>query len=164
MNLLHPKAESVAREYIGTTDPLEELGYGVEGVVYSSLAATTAIKVHTQEEALERELAVYKRLRRHRITRLQGFNIPKLVNFDTRLFVIEMSIVKPPFLLDFAQSTLDYAPEFPEGLNEWWDRIRERFDDRFPIVQSVFWELQNTHGIYYWDLKPGNIEFGRTSS
>ena len=94
------------------------------------------------------------------MTEVQGFSVPQLVASDRALTIIEMSIVKPPFLLDFAQTRLDEEPDFPEGIDEWWERVRERFDDeQFPIVQSVFWELVQRYGIYYWDLKPGNIEF-----
>ncbi len=74
--------------------------------------------------------------------------------------VIEMTLVQPPFLLDFAQSVLDEPLEFPEGLDEWWERIAPDFGDRFPIVQSVFYELQQKYGIYYYDLAPRNINFG----
>jgi hypothetical protein len=64
------------------------------------------------------------------------------------------------WLLDFSQTALDTEPDFLEGIDEWWERVRERFDaDRFEIVQSVFWELQTRYGIWYWDLKPGNIDF-----
>ena len=43
------------------------------------------------------------------------------MRFDESLLVIEMSIVRPPFLLDFAAATLDVEPDFPEGtLDDWW--------------------------------------------
>ena len=148
MNILHPEAESIAREYIGTSGSLEELGYGVEGVVYPSLPASTAVKVHTQQEPFDKEIAVYKRLQQCGVIEIQGFAIPKLVNHDPRLRVIEMSIVKPPFLLDFAQIDLDRVPDFSEGLDEWWERVRERCEEKFLVVESVFWELQRRCGIY----------------
>ncbi len=116
------------------------------------------MKVHTRAESFEKELAVYLRLQDQGVIDIQGFAVPRLVGFDSKLLVVEMSIVKPPFLLDFAQTTLDQPPDF--DMEEYWERVRERFEDRFQLVESVFWELVHKHGVYYWDLKPGNIEFG----
>jgi hypothetical protein len=76
------------------------------------------------------------------------------------LLVIEMTIVQPPFLLDFAQSQLDRPPDFPEGLDEWWERIAPDFGDKLPVVQDVFYRLASKYGIYYYDLAPRNINFG----
>lgn len=162
MNSLHPNAEAVAKEYIGTEGPLEELGWGIEGVVYTAppSAMNNAVKVHSHIEHFKKELAVYHRLYQRGVTEIQGFAVPKLVKFSSRLRVIEMTIVKPPFLLDFAQTTLDHQPGFVEGTGSWWLSVEERFGERFPVVQSIFYELAQKHGIYYWDLKPGNIEFG----
>jgi len=36
-----------------------------------------------------------------------------------KLLVIEMTMIQPPFLLDFAQAALDEPMDFPEGLDEW---------------------------------------------
>jgi hypothetical protein len=55
MSLLHPNAPATARRYIGTGPPLERLGWGIDGVVYTTPAHTTAVKVHShQREIRER--------------------------------------------------------------------------------------------------------------
>jgi hypothetical protein len=85
--------------------------------------------------------------------------VPRLLRFDAKLLVIEMTIVQPPFLLDFAAARVDEEPDFPEGLDEWWERVRSDFgDEDFPIAQSVFWALVQSFGIYYWDLKLRNLQ------
>ncbi len=56
--------------------------------------------------------------------------------------VIEMSIVQPPFLLDFAQTTLDRPRDFSEDvINDWWTRVAEMFGDRFADAREVFQAL-----------------------
>jgi len=74
-----------------------------------------------------------------------------------------MTMVEPPFILDFAQSTLDEPRDFPEGhIEEWWERVADDFGERFDVVQALFYELQYRYGIYYYDLAPRNVNFGDT--
>ena len=153
------RAETVAKKYIGVDHLLKDLGSGAEGFVFPTPSAT-AVKVFTYKEKFDRELAAYQRLREHNVLSVMGFAVPRLVDYDAHLLVIEMTMVQPPFLLDFAQSVLDRPLDFPEGLEEWWERVAADFGDRFPIVQSVFYELQQKYGIYYYDLAPRNINFG----
>lgn len=136
------------------------LGWGLDGVVFLSPQAMTAIKVHSRPEAFERELAVYHRLDAHRVTTYQGFAVPRLVQFDRTLKVIEMSVVKSPCVLDFAAAELDFEREFEEGiLEDWWETIRQDFGDDFEAARSLFYGLASELGIYYWDLKPRNLQF-----
>jgi hypothetical protein len=109
---------------------------------------------------------VHKRLAQHSVSEYQGFQVPRLVNFNSRLLVIEMSVVDStgPFLLDFAGSTLDHPPDFPEGTDEWWERVRGAFGEDFDTAQTVYWGLVRDYGIYYWDLKPGNLQIVRPQS
>jgi len=44
-------------------------------------------------------------------------------------------------------------------MEEWWDRVEQMFDERFAVVQSIYYELQDRFGIYYYDLAPRNINF-----
>ena len=134
------RAEAVARRYIGVDQLLKLLGSGAEGFVYPSPSAT-AVKVFTYREKFDTELAAYERLLRHNVIEVCGFAVPRLVNSDADLLVIEMTIVQPPFILDFAQSKLDTPPDFPEGMDEWWERVAADFGERFPVVQSLFYEL-----------------------
>jgi hypothetical protein len=159
MNNPRDRAEAIARRYTGIDQLLKDLGSGAEGYVFASPSAT-AIKVFTHHEKFDRELAAYQRLLEHDVIDVLGFAVPRLVHFDANLLVIEMTMVQPPFLLDFAQSVLDMPLDFPEGLDEWWERIEPDFGDRFPIVQQLFYELQHKYGIYYYDLAPRNVNFG----
>ena len=161
MKIHHPDAERIAQEYIGSTQPLEVLGWGVGGAVFVSPVATNAVKVHLHVEGFERELSAYRRLRRRKVIEVLGLSVPRLVKYSSRLRVIEMSMVKPPYLLDFANARLDKPPDFPpETMQLWWDTLQERFGDRYGFVRSVYRELAKRHRIYYLDFKPGNIEFG----
>ena len=153
------KAEATAKAYIGIDQLLKELGEGAEGFVYPSPSAT-AVKVFTYPEKFWRELAAYQRLLAHNVTDVNGFAVPKLVNSDSKLLVIEMTIVEAPFIVDFAQSYLDTPFEFEEGGEElWWDQVSADFGDRFEIVQSLFYALEHRCGIYYYDLAPRNVRF-----
>jgi hypothetical protein len=80
-------------------------------------------------------------------------------DFDDELRVFEMSIVKRPFVLDFAAAYLDQCPEFPHEIwAEWESEKREQFESRWPMVQKIpdaFEEL----GIYLTDVSPANIAF-----
>ena len=160
MNSHHSQAEAAARAYIGTTGPLRILGWGVDGVVYLHPLETTAIKIHRGPDGFARELAVYLRLLENEVTEFHGFAVPLLANHDADLRIIEMSVVKPPFLLDFAAAILDDTPDFTDdALSDWWDKVEFDFGDDFPVARDVFWALVHTYGIYYWDLKPQNLRF-----
>lgn len=90
---------------------------------------------------------------------VRGFAVPRLVRADDELWVIEMTIVKPPFVLDFAGAYLDTPPDYPEEvLDEWRAEKAEQFGDRWPEVQRVV-RAFHQWGIYLADVKPGNIEF-----
>jgi hypothetical protein len=82
------------------------------------------------------------------------------VTFNADLMVIEMTIVEPPYLLDFAQSVLDVPLAFPEGEDEWWERIGPLFGERLPVVQDLYYTLVAKYGIYYYGLAPRNVNFG----
>jgi hypothetical protein len=160
MKSYHPNAEEIAKKYIGWREPLEPLGWGVDGVVYPSINSTNAVKVHTRPESFQKELAAYHRLREHRIQSYQGFSVPQLVQFNRKLQVIEMSIVKVPFLLDFAAAELDVPREFSDdAMADWWTRVEDDFGDDFDVARSVYFGLVNDFGLYYWDMRPRNLCF-----
>ena len=74
-----------------------------------------------------------------------------------------MTIVKPPFLLDFASAYLDgTAPVFPDHvMQEWLADKQEQFGDNWPQAASVLAGLRR-YGIQMTDIHPGNIGFART--
>ncbi|HBJ82672.1 MAG TPA: hypothetical protein DDZ88_02115 [Verrucomicrobiales bacterium] len=70
-----------------------------------------------------------------------------------------MTIVRPPYLLDFAGAILDEPFDFNEETWESWEMDRmEKFEDRWPEVRKVMSELE-WFGIYLSDMHLGNIAF-----
>jgi hypothetical protein len=90
------------------------LGHGTDGSVWRS-DRKTAVKVLERERNYQTELECYRRFAAHGVSRIQGFSVPQLIRHDDALWVIEMRIVTPPFILDFAKAWLDEPPEFEEG-------------------------------------------------
>jgi len=89
-----------------------------------------------------------------------GLRVPILRNYDDKLLIIEMTTVTPPYLLDFASAWLDRPPDFPqEVIDEWHDRLRESFGDRFPDIINVLETLANDAGVYMLDIHPHNVKF-----
>ena len=137
----------------------ENLGYGNDGSIWVT-NRKTAVKVERNAEVFGRERATYCRLRDLQIEQLAGFWVPRLVDFEEDLWTIEMEIVAPPYLLDFGKAYLDQRPDFtPEVLEDWEAERRELFEvSQWPIVKKVLASLASL-GIYYYDVKPGNIQF-----
>jgi hypothetical protein len=152
--------ESRARQYatIRNLELGEQLGFGVHGIVFAT-NRKSAIKIHAQEAAYRRELNVYVRLREHGVERIREFSVPQLIDSDDSLLAIEMGIVTPPFVLDYAAAYLDDPPEFSEKiLIEWEAEKREQFEQRWPEVQSLLRALE-VLGIYQTDVSPNNVRF-----
>jgi hypothetical protein len=84
----------------------QALGSGKDGSVFATNMAT-AIKVHGDRASFDRELACYRRLLEHGVLDVRGHRVPQLVAWEDELLVIEMTIVWPPFLLDFGDAYLD---------------------------------------------------------
>lgn len=136
----------------------EELGKGYDGVVYST-NRRTALKGLRHKPLYVRERDVYLRLRENGIETIQGCSVPKLVDFDDSLWVVEMDLVQPPFVLDFAGAYLDEKPDFPKSVMARWQREkRQQFGANWDRVQSIMANLRR-YGIYLADVKPGNISF-----
>jgi hypothetical protein len=155
-NELESRAQRYAAER--TLVLVERLGFGVHGIVFAT-SRKSAIKVHAQEAAFRRERAVYLRLQEHGVEDVRGFSVPELIEFDDALWVIEMGIVTPPFLLDFASAYLDDPPAFsPEILADWEAEKREQFETLWPEVQTVLRALEG-FGIYQTDVSPNNVRF-----
>ncbi len=114
-----------------------------------------------RKEFYLRERNVYRRLMDQGIERISGFWVPKLVDCHDELLVIEMQIVSPPYVLDFASAYLDETPlycEDKEMMAAWQAERRELFGDRWPEVLALMAEFRRL-GIYLMDPKPGNIMF-----
>jgi hypothetical protein len=106
-----------------------------------------------------RELAVYQRLKEVGVTKIQGFNVPQLLGHDDEMWIVEMSIVTRPFVLDFAGAYLDVPPQFPDETWTAWEAEKlDQFDLRWPKVQEILAALEQMD-IHMVDVSPSNIAF-----
>lgn len=135
----------------------KRLGEGIDGVVLST-NRQTAVKALRREEGYLRERNAYLRLREHNVGKLGEFNVPRLVNHDDELWIVEMEIVHPPYVLDFASSYVDTKPPYSRSEQARFDReFQERFEpEDWPKVRMIRSMLRGI-GIELVDLKPGNV-------
>lgn len=159
-NLRHellPLAEQYCQE--NGIEILELLGDGNDEAVWST-NRKTALKIVERDDSYEREKFCYFRLVACGLTEIQGFAIPKLVNHDDTRNAIEMEIVFPPSIFDFAKSYVDHPPDFSEeALADWERETRELFEDgQWPTVVQILSHLKAI-GIHYFDARPWNIRF-----
>src|SRR5690606_32413612 len=112
MSLWQENADLRAQDYAAGRDtrPLRQLGAGYDGVVYES-NRLTAMKALRYPELFHRERDVYLRLYDRGVDEVCGCRVPRLVDYSDRLSVVEMEIVQPPFVLDFAGAYLDRRPD-----------------------------------------------------
>lgn len=141
------------------------LGAGKDGTVYfvsGGDRVARAVKVFQRDDLYRQEARVYQRLAEHGVKRLAGHSVPVLVDHDDELGVIEMTVVTPPYILDFASCALDAAPVFPSHV------VREREAhwlsvfgmERWRRVQGILSALRRM-GIHYMDPNKKNIAFSR---
>lgn len=138
----------------------EQLGGGIQGVVYSTYS-TSALKAFKEQSHFEQEVKVYQRLKERNVTNVCGFAVPRPISYNPHLLVIEMEVVNPPFVVDFASAGVD-APLYeytPEIMAEWEESRQELFEENWPTVLKVIAGFR-VYGIYLSDVKPGNIMFG----
>jgi len=109
----------------------------------SSAAGEVALKVHLRRDPFEQALETYLRLREAMVTQVLGFNVPQLLGYDAELWVLEMTVVQQPFVLDFAEVRLDFPLEFPDEVwTTWLEEKREQFGERWPVVERVLGEFE----------------------
>jgi len=144
---------------------VEELGDGKDGRVLKTETGR-AVKFFHDESVYRRELRAYQILRQRDIDAINGFQIPRLIRSDDELRAIEMSIVQPPFVLDFASAYTreEYARfEFTqEVLDEREAHWAEIFGDRWPTVQSLCDAFMRETGLILLDLSLNNIKFAES--
>lgn len=145
------------RKRLGQLELDSPLGSGTDGYVWRTLR--TAIKLFYREENFLTELACYQRLReRNAPESISGFWVPRLIDYDRVLMIVEMELVSPPFLIDFGKAYLDHQPSsIPPVARE---EIEDLFEDRAEQVRALLRHLKVAYGIYYLDPRPGNIMFG----
>lgn len=153
------RAEFYCRAQAPPIKLIEQLGFGQDGYVWST-NRDTALKGFEREENYTRELKCYQRLTELKVLEINEFSVPALHHFDHSLLIVEMSIVFPPFLIDFGKSYLDEKPDYDETtMAEFWQSRQALFDaGEWPIVRGLLNSLES-YGIFYLDAKPGNIRF-----
>ncbi len=155
------KAQTFARARRSTLDKV--LGFGIHGIALVLQSedgfARTALKIHSAYEPYRRERDVYGRLAKFGVTKILDCHVPGLLRCDDVLLALEMTIVPPPFVLDFAGAWLDFPPEFSEEV--WEERNAKwagEFGEDWPRAQAILAELEEAH-IYMLDPSPSNIRF-----
>jgi hypothetical protein len=94
-----------------------------------------------------------------KLREILGFNVPQLLSIDEEFRAIEMTIVRSPFLLLFADARLDEAHDFNEDVLQQWEEDKaEIFGERWPEVTRTHAALQ-AFDICLLDINPGNILF-----
>jgi hypothetical protein len=136
----------------------QQLGSGIDGIVWAT-TRKSAVKAHERRTAYYRERNVYYRFRDHEVLEILGSSVPALVDQDDELQVLEIEIVEPPWIIDFAHAYLDAPPDYPEEvLAERLAEQEELFGEKWPKVRSILAALRG-YGIYYLDASPKNIRF-----
>lgn len=141
-----------------------KLGEGTDGTVWAT-SNNSVIKVIEREKTFLTEFGCYQRLMERRVRDVDGLAVPRLIECSRKLQIIEMTLVQPPFLLDFGKAYIDEpAPYTPEQLDEWRRQWRQFFPKSdIPRVHKVLRILKG-YGIDYVDPKPWNIRFHEEES
>jgi hypothetical protein len=139
------------------------LGFGIhdaaDAIEGNAHPGVAALKIHYAEEPYLREKQVYQRLKEAGVMEIRSFRVPQLIAFDDELLALEMTVVKPPWVLDFAGAYLDFAPEFSDEIwEEWTRKNEEQFGANWPTAQMILGDLQDL-GIHMHDPSPNNIRF-----
>jgi hypothetical protein len=140
---------------------VKQLGWGNEGLVYAT-TSKTAIKVYLHENLYKNEKRVYERLSENSVTSVHGFSVPIFVAASDELRALEMTVVMPPFIIDFAGAYLDKRPPYAydeEIMESWEEAGREQFgDERWSKAKSVMAVFAGMR-IYLNDVHNRNLIF-----
>lgn len=144
-----------AKEQGLATDPVAFDG-GDDGSVWHA-SRHSVIKAFHRPDNYTHELECYRRLQDADVgKKILGFNVPTLLGYSDRLWVIEMGIVMPPYILDFGKAYLA-DPQFPDHVvEEWNERMEFWWGDEVKRVRLALFALRR-FGIWYYDAKPGNV-------
>lgn len=148
---------AVAANYVSPARIVDEPGFGAHGNIFAT-SENNIIKVFAQNRPYATEKKIYQYFQDRDIKDLYGLNVPALVSYSDELLLIEMTAVQKPYILDFAECDLGKCRYPQEQIHEFVQQMVERFDERAMDAESIFYRLVRQHKIYYWDLKPGNLE------
>lgn len=133
-----------------------QLGWGKDGIVCRTGDSSSAVKALAFRQHYENERDAYLRLGEKGVRKIGIFNLPRLKFYDDRIWIVEMDIVAPPFIVDFADSRLDRRfPLAEEQYNAW----EEMFGKHWPDVDEALSKLRGI-GIHLSDLSHKNIHCG----
>ncbi len=135
----------------------KSLGYGNDGTVFAT-SVKTAIKCLKNATLFANELAIYTHLSQAGVTHVNEFKLPELVHSQRDLLVIEMTIVTPPYVLDFASARLKgHEVKYDEEtIAEWKREKAEQFEDDWRQVQRMVWAFESL-GVVLTDVHPRNV-------
>ncbi len=153
--------EDRAKQYAAKheTKVIGQLGYGQDGTVFKT-DRQSALKVFHREQNFSNELKIYHILDQECVDEVNGHAVPQLWLYSYRLLIIEISIVRPPYLLDFAKATVGERESFSDDVwNEWLIQREELFGDRWPDAEGVMNTMAMKYNIYLNDINPGNLRF-----
>ena len=121
--------------------------------------ANSVVKLHFGKEAYRRELDVYRHLQDLEMTTICGCDIPQLLAWDDDELVLEMTLVKPPYVLDFGQAYLYWPPDFPDDVWEaTYEKWREVFGDDWGKASGIL-DAFEAIDVYMLDPTPSNFRF-----
>jgi hypothetical protein len=140
-------------------DIIQKLGHGTQGVVYQT-NRNSAIKIYDLFNGYSRERDIYKRLKERKIESVSNFKIPRIMDWNDELFILEMSIVHVPCVLDFGGAYLDKSPDHLIERNEEWESEKaEEFGENWEEAKIIIREIEQRAGIWLADINTGNIKF-----
>ncbi len=155
--ILEQRALEYARLSNISLDLKTPLGHGTDGSVWKT-SRDSAVKSLNLKKLYDTELECYQRLKASAITKIRNCSVPRLLGSSDSLMVIELTIVTPPFILDFAKSYIDKRSDYPEDSRAQWESDGvELFGSDWKEVRLIMAALQR-YGIYYYDAKPQNIQ------
>lgn len=141
---------------------MDRLGFGQDGEVYRAHPASV-LKVFAEARLFEAEWNAYLLLEEAAVLEVSGHAVPVLLRTDFTLRVLQLTMVQPPFVLDFARASLGERSErrwpahvWNERMAEWQTRFRPH---QWPKVLEVREALGAAAGVWVEDLHQGNIRF-----
>ena len=160
VNIPFPLAQRMMRYCVASRRILvSPLGAGKDGDVFLTSRGTALKLIHDQSN-YRRERDAYLRLRQRDVTEVNGFTVPRLHSYFDEIWAIEMSVVQPPYILDFASVRLDEPVEFDSDAAAHRDElIHDLFGERAADVFFLLHQLRQQHGVHMLDARPANIAF-----
>jgi hypothetical protein len=141
---------------------VDQLGDGKDGYVLKT-SEGQAVKFFFDSAVYFREVRAYEILATLNIDQINGFQAPRLIRRDDELRAIEMTIVQPPFILDFAsaytQQEYAHLGFTQEVLDEREGHWSEVFAANWPAAAALRDEFTRLSGLVLLDLSLNNIRF-----